>query len=105
MNQVFSHLSILPLSLLTLKSVSWDNAMASYATLPQYFQKYGRKEPQTQDHVPVTFAAGMPELTYYELLKRDHARRERFTKAMGPLEESSKSARIFISYSTVVFEG
>ena len=66
----------------------WDNAVGSYATLPEYFRKYGRREPQSQNHVPVTFGNGTPELTYYDILRQDTARRERFMKAMLPLEAS-----------------
>jgi hypothetical protein len=73
----------------------WDNGVGSYATLPQYFRKYGRKEPLTENHVPVTFGNGTPELTYYEILRDDPHRRERFMKAMLPLEQSMPIAGIY----------
>ncbi|KAH8893060.1 O-methyltransferase [Thozetella sp. PMI_491] len=75
--------------------MAWENALASYSHWPQYFQKYGRKEPQTQNHVPVTFANGTPELTYYEVLRQDHPRMERFSKAMAPLAEDMPITGIY----------
>lgn len=67
----------------------------SFANLPQYFEKYGRKEPQQENHVPVTFAVGKPESTFWEVLIQDPARMQRFMGAMTPLEESMPIAGIY----------
>ncbi|KAH8886527.1 O-methyltransferase [Thozetella sp. PMI_491] len=75
--------------------MGWDNAMSSFSHYPQYFRTYGRKEPQTEDHVPVTFANGTPELTYYEVIKRDPPRMNVFMRAMAPLEANQPMAGIY----------
>lgn len=67
----------------------------SFAHLPQYFEKYGRKEPQQENHVPVTFAVGTPESTFWEVLIHDPPRMKRFMGAMAPLEESMPISGIY----------
>ncbi|KAL1880550.1 hypothetical protein VTK73DRAFT_5563 [Phialemonium thermophilum] len=84
--------------------MAWDNGFTSYAQLPRYFEKYGRNEPQTENHVPVTFAAGAPELTYWELLQQDPPRMERFIKAMAPLEASMPITGIY-DFATAIAAG
>ncbi|KAL8392422.1 hypothetical protein RB595_002568 [Gaeumannomyces hyphopodioides] len=39
--------------------------------LPDYFKKYGRKEPATRTHTPYSFAKGKPELTVWEVMRQD----------------------------------
>lgn len=63
--------------------------------MPAYFEKYGRKEPQTLNHVPGTFAYGTPEYGWYEMLQHDPARMQRFLRAMGPIEEKMPIAGIY----------
>lgn len=65
---------------------SWTNAFVPYAKMPEYFEKYGRKEPQTTNHVPMTFAYGKPELSFYELLGEDGAWVSSFLKGMAHIE-------------------
>lgn len=50
---------------------------------PEYFRTYGRKEPQTVNHVPITFADGKPELGYFDMLAQQPNRLDRFMKAMA----------------------
>lgn len=38
--------------------------------LVEYFDKYGPREPEEQNHIPVTFAMGTPELTFWGHLER-----------------------------------
>ncbi|KAF6814099.1 O-methyltransferase [Colletotrichum plurivorum] len=75
--------------------MAWENGMVPYVHMPAYFQKYGRKEPQTLNHVPGTFAYGQPEYGWYEMLQHDPARMQRFLRAMGPIEEKMPIAGIY----------
>lgn len=53
---------------------------------PTFFEKYGRKEPQSLAPVPSTFAYGHPEMGHYEYLATDPARLKRFFVAMEEAE-------------------
>ncbi|ROV91086.1 hypothetical protein VPNG_09939 [Cytospora leucostoma] len=57
-----------------LKQIGEDDISHTHRSLDHrrdsyYFEKYGRKEPQTINHVPVTFTHGKPELGYYEMIE------------------------------------
>ncbi|POS73478.1 O-methyltransferase [Diaporthe helianthi] len=69
-------------------NMSWTNAFVPYAKMPEYFEQYGRKEPQATTHVPVSFAHGRPDLTFYELLGTDldGAWADSFVKGMAHVE-------------------
>lgn len=75
--------------------LGWDNGLVPYVRYPEYFEKYGRKEPQTMNHVPTTFAYGHPEWSYYEMISRDPERMRMFMKAMAPIEEKMPIAGIY----------
>ncbi|KAH8895454.1 O-methyltransferase [Thozetella sp. PMI_491] len=75
--------------------ISWDNVFYPYAQFPAYFAKYGRREPQTLNHVPITFAYGSPEDAFYDQLARDPPRMQRFIKGMKGLEEQMPIAGIY----------
>ncbi|KAK2033213.1 O-methyltransferase [Colletotrichum zoysiae] len=75
--------------------MAWDNGLVPYVHLPAYFEKYGRKEPQTLDQVPATYAYGVPEYSFYEMLQHDPPRLQRFLRAMGPIEEKMPIAGIY----------
>ena len=66
---------------------SWDLSMISYASYPAYFDKYGRKEPKTMNHVPITVAGGHAEMNFYEMISSNPAQVGIFMKAMNNLEE------------------
>jgi hypothetical protein len=63
--------------------------------MPKYFEEYGRKEPQTMNHIPATFAFGHPEWSFYEMLQRDPEWMPRFMKTMKPIEEKMPIAGIY----------
>jgi O-methyltransferase domain len=63
--------------------------------MPEYFEKYGKKEPQTMNHVPATYAYGHPEWSFYEMIAHDPPRMMRFFKAMGPIEARMPIAGIY----------
>lgn len=67
-------------------NMSWTNAFVPYAKMPEYFEQYGRKEPQTTNHVPMSFAYGKPDLSFYELLAEDEAWVGSFLKGMAHVE-------------------
>ncbi|OHW97999.1 o-methyltransferase [Colletotrichum incanum] len=75
--------------------MAWDNGLVPYVHMPAFFEKYGRKEPQTLNHVPGTYAYGVPEYSYYEMLQHDPPRMQRFLRAMGPIEEKMPISGIY----------
>lgn len=74
---------------------SWENGLVVYAQYPKYFDAYGRKEPETLNHVPGTFAYGHPEWSFYEMLEHDPDRMRRFMRAMAPIEERMPISGIY----------
>lgn len=76
-------------------SKSWENGFVVYAQYPNYFDTYGRKEPETLNHVPGTFAYGHPEWNFYEMLEHNPDRMRRFMRAMAPIEERMPIAGIY----------
>lgn len=74
---------------------SWDNCLVPYASLPRYFEAYGRKEPRTTNHVPSTFAYGHPEWSLYELMYHDPVRLKKFIPAMAAVEAKMPIAGIY----------
>ncbi|CAM1510019.1 Fc.00g003540.m01.CDS01 [Cosmosporella sp. VM-42] len=76
-------------------AMAWENGLIPFSHLPRYFETYGRKEPQQENHVPVTFAVNSPESTFWEVLIADQPRMKRFMGAMGPLEDSMPIAGIY----------
>ncbi|KAK7739767.1 hypothetical protein SLS53_005737 [Cytospora paraplurivora] len=84
-------------------NMSWTNGFVSYARYPEYFEKYGRKEPQTINHVTVTFAHGKPELGYYEMIEQDPEWLRSFTKGMAHTSSHSPISGIY-DFSWLVSE-
>lgn len=54
--------------------------------MPEYFEQYGRREPQAMNHVPMSFAHGKPHLSFYELLAEDDAWVGSFLQGMAHVE-------------------
>ncbi|TQN63880.1 Methyltransferase fsa4, partial [Colletotrichum shisoi] len=50
--------------------------------LPEYFAKYGRREPATRAHTPYSFARGQPEKEIWELHRENPEQVKRFMKGM-----------------------
>ncbi|KAM5439504.1 hypothetical protein MferCBS31731_004604 [Microsporum ferrugineum] len=73
----------------------WEMSLTPYISMPEYFEKYGRKEPQTINHVPATFAYGCAELSVYEMIGRDPAWAKRFSKQMEAMEVKMPIAGIY----------
>ncbi|KAK1752895.1 Demethylsterigmatocystin 6-O-methyltransferase [Echria macrotheca] len=48
-------------------TVAIGNGFKSYARWPEYFEKYGRREPPDVRHTPFAFAWGHPELAPWEV--------------------------------------
>ncbi|KAK3328767.1 O-methyltransferase [Apodospora peruviana] len=84
-----------------LYNLAWDNTFFTFPRLPQYFETYGRKEPQTLNHVPVTYAQGKPELAYYDMIAQSPAKTRTFMMAMSAMETSGPTAGVY-DFSWVV---
>ena len=69
--------------------------MVPFVHMPKYFEEYGRKEPQALNHIPVTFAYGHPEWSFFEMLAHDLEGMQRVLKAMGAIEEKMPIAGIY----------
>ncbi|TLS31515.1 hypothetical protein PpBr36_02720 [Pyricularia pennisetigena] len=59
-------------------------AVKAFASLPEYFTEYGPREPQEQNHIPATFAVGMPELTFWDHLERHPEMIAAFMHSIAP---------------------
>lgn len=86
------------------RGISWTNAFVPYAKMPEYFEKYGRKEPQTTNHVPMSFAYGKPDLSFYELLAEDDAWVGSFLKGMAHVESRMPVTAGIYDFSWLVAE-
>lgn len=76
-------------------NTGWDNCVVPYATMPKYFELYGRKEPRTTTHTPNGFAHGKPDLAIYDLIQSDPIRLARWIPAMAAVEERMPIAGIY----------
>ena len=72
--------------------------------MPEYFEQYGRKEPQATNHVPASFAHGKPELSFYELLGEDEAWVGSFLKGMAHVESRMPVTAGIYDFSWLVAE-
>ncbi|KAK0619462.1 hypothetical protein B0T14DRAFT_208753 [Immersiella caudata] len=57
--------------------------------MADFFDKYGRKEPQALNHIPASFARGQPEKPFFAILAEDPAYLKRFTDGMAIIEGMS----------------
>lgn len=64
----------------------WLNGFIPAARYPEYFEKYGRKEPQTVENIPITYAHGHPEMGFYEMISHSPAGLNDFLKGMAHIE-------------------
>ncbi|KAK3361779.1 O-methyltransferase-domain-containing protein [Lasiosphaeria ovina] len=65
-----------------LATVAVGNGLKAYVHWPEYFEKYGRREPRGQTHTPFGFAWGHPELPPWEVKALYPKYAVQFTKAM-----------------------
>jgi len=79
----FSRLLLPNQPLRAMFSVLYTNIIHVSTILPEYFDLYGRREPQGLGHIPVSFLEGHPEDDYFSLLSRDEKRMQEFMLAMG----------------------
>ncbi|KAI3392444.1 hypothetical protein diail_5688 [Diaporthe ilicicola] len=84
--------------------MSWTNAFVPYSKLPEYFEKYGRREPRTITHVPFSFAHGKPDLGFYELIAEDEAWVASFLKGMSHVESRMPVMASAYDFSWLVAE-
>ncbi|KAJ0164647.1 Demethylsterigmatocystin 6-O-methyltransferase, partial [Colletotrichum tanaceti] len=55
--------------------------------LPEYFAKYGRREPATRTHTPYSFARGRPEKEIWELHQENPEQVKKFMKGMEMVQQ------------------
>ncbi|ROV90356.1 hypothetical protein VMCG_09732 [Cytospora schulzeri] len=84
-------------------NMGWTNGVVAYARFSEYFKKYGRKEPQTVNHVPITFAYGRPELGFYEMMEQDPKWMNSFLKGMAHVSSEMPISGIY-DFSWLVTE-
>ncbi|KZL81490.1 o-methyltransferase [Colletotrichum incanum] len=73
----------------------WYQGFVPLSRFPEYFSKYGRKEPQKVNHVPITFAAGKPDLGFFDFLATDPFRLQDFMQAMASISHSIPMSGIY----------
>jgi hypothetical protein len=61
--------------------------MVPYVKMPEYFEKYGRKEAVTQNHNPYSFGNGQPDKFVWEIMAADPQRMKDFMQSMNTLEQ------------------
>lgn len=62
--------------------LEWDIVTHAMSRFPQYFSKYGWKEPSDSKNTPFVFAEGEHDVEYFELMYRDPERVQVFGDAM-----------------------
>ncbi|OAL18498.1 hypothetical protein AYO20_11745 [Fonsecaea nubica] len=67
--------------------IMFDEAMVPWAQWPQFFAKYGLKEPKLGNHNPHSFAWGDPDKNFWEVISKDPERLVDFNQSMNTLDE------------------
>jgi len=62
--------------------VAFAKGMKPYMRWPEYFEKYGRREPQGQAHTPSSFAWGQPELPIWDIIAQNPEHKRTFATTM-----------------------
>lgn len=65
----------------------FDEAMVPWVQWPQFFDRYGLKEPKTGNHNPHTFAWGDPGLNSWQVISKSPQRLTDFNQSMNTLDE------------------
>lgn len=61
--------------------------MITYTKWPDYFEKFGLKEPREGNYVPITFAWGCEEKNFWEMMNDHPKRLKAFNLSMATLDE------------------
>ncbi|KAF5012399.1 hypothetical protein FDECE_1528 [Fusarium decemcellulare] len=64
----------------------FDENIFPYIFMPQYFDKYGLREPKGETHNPYTFANGQPERSYWDVMHQYPERVRVFQQSMKSAE-------------------
>ncbi|OAP63925.1 hypothetical protein AYL99_03152 [Fonsecaea erecta] len=67
--------------------IMFDEAMVPWVQWPQFFAKYGLKEPKLGNHNPHSFAWGDPDKNFWEVISKDPERLVDFNQSMNTLDE------------------
>lgn len=73
--------------LMALLSNRFDECLVAYARWPDYFRKYGYKEPRDAVDAPHPFAYGQHDKNFWDALSTVPKRLEAFNISMGTLDE------------------
>ncbi|KJZ70336.1 hypothetical protein HIM_10265 [Hirsutella minnesotensis 3608] len=66
---------------------TFDDDLRSLLAMPDYFERYGLKEPAGRYHTVYSFSAGDPELTVWEQMNKDKTRMADFMTTMTVWDE------------------
>jgi hypothetical protein len=69
----------LPKRVYTNRCASFDNHLKPIGSMPEYFQKFGLKEPANRIGTIYSWAHGQPELTAWEVMNQDKTRMTNFS--------------------------
>ncbi|XP_044719877.1 o-methyltransferase domain-containing protein [Hirsutella rhossiliensis] len=67
--------------------ITFDNDLRSLLAMPDYFERYGLKEPAGRYHTVYSFSAGDPELTVWEQMNKNKTKMADFMTTMAVLDE------------------
>ncbi|KIW62740.1 hypothetical protein, variant [Phialophora macrospora] len=67
--------------------IMFDEAMVPWVQWPQFFDKYGLKEPKLGNHNPHSFAWGDPDKNFWEVISKYPERLVDFNQSMNTLDE------------------
>jgi len=76
-------------------SLSWETTIVSDYHLLNYFDIYGRKEPQSMNHIPSTFARGCPEKSFFAYLQETPGVFHRFARGMKFMEIQAPATGLY----------
>ncbi|KAM5356584.1 hypothetical protein ACJ41O_003230 [Fusarium nematophilum] len=60
----------------------FDETLVPFVSMPQYFDKYGLREPRTPNHNPYSFANNQADKTVLDILSQDPRRMRVFTQGI-----------------------
>jgi hypothetical protein len=69
--------------------VMFEHGLRGYTQWPEYFAKYGAKEPMGPTHNPFTFSWGHPELNVWEVVALEEERQRIFASSMRSMDSIS----------------
>lgn len=78
-------------------SLAWvavANGLRAYVSWPEYFERYGRREPEGPTHTPSSLSWGQPEKAVWEIIAADPEYSRRFAEAMRARQIAGGNVRL-----------